>query len=44
METAALQIRRRSTLLPALLLVVSLVSAFELGSRLMNYVQEEFGT
>ena len=44
METAAMQIRRRSSLLPALLLVVSVVGALELGSRLMNYVQEEFGT
>ena len=44
METAAIQIRRRSSLLPALLLAVSVVGAFELSSRLMNYVQEEFGT
>lgn len=44
METSAIQIRRRSSLLPALLLAVSVVGAFELSSRLMNYVQEEFGT
>jgi predicted transglutaminase-like cysteine proteinase len=42
MEMAALHIRRRSSLLPVLLLAFT-VGAFELSSRLMNYVLDEFG-
>ncbi|MCM0612145.1 transglutaminase-like cysteine peptidase [Marinobacter sediminum] len=42
--TAALTLRRRSSLLPALLLVTAVVGALELSNSLMNYVQEKFGT
>lgn len=42
METAASVFRRPSSLLPLLLLVTT-VAAFELGSELMNYVRTEFG-
>lgn len=42
METAARTFRRRSFLFPVLLLVTA-VAAFELGDRLLSYVQEEFG-
>lgn len=42
--TAALTLRRRSSLLPALLLVTAMVGALELSNSLMNYVQEKFGT
>ncbi len=44
MVTAAPVLWRRAPLLPMLLLAAALVGAFELSSRLMNYVQEEFGT
>lgn len=42
METAAIHIRRRSRLLPVLLLAFA-VGAFELSSQLMDYVLDEFG-
>ncbi|KMQ74308.1 transglutaminase-like cysteine peptidase [Marinobacter subterrani] len=42
METAAHPTRRRFSLLPVLFLVFA-VGAFELSSRLMEYVREEFG-
>lgn len=44
MVTAASAFRRRTTLMPALLLVTAVVGALELSSRLMDYVQEEFGS
>ncbi len=44
MGTAAPALRHPASLLPALMLAAALVGAFELSSRLMNYVQQEFGT
>lgn len=44
MVTAAPVLWRRAPLLPMLLLAAALVGAFELSGRLMNYVQEEFGS
>lgn len=44
MGIAARAFGHPASLLPALMLVAALVGAFELSSRLMNYVQQEFGT
>ncbi|MGM0767689.1 MAG: transglutaminase-like cysteine peptidase [Pseudomonadota bacterium] len=43
METAALPVRRRTLLLPLVLLITT-VTAFELSDELMQYVREEFGS
>ncbi|MBZ2168181.1 transglutaminase-like cysteine peptidase [Marinobacter sp. F4216] len=43
MSTAALQAPRRARLLPVLMLFAALASAIEITTRLVNYVQEEFG-
>ncbi|MBW0146130.1 transglutaminase-like cysteine peptidase [Marinobacter arenosus] len=44
MVTAASAFRRRTTIMPALLLATAVFGALELSSRLMTYVQEEFGS
>lgn len=44
MVTAAPALRHPASLFPALMLAAALVGGFELSSRLMNYVQQEFGT
>lgn len=44
MGSGFLQPGRRSALLPALLLLVVSVAAFELSPRLLSYVENEFGT
>ena len=44
MVTVATSFPRRSTFLPALLLATAVYGALELSEKLMNYVQEEYGT